>query len=339
MILFYRIGVLINLCSIFLIWGGKLKVSVIGASGRVGRAAAFCLAEENAVNNLVLISRKESIDKVEGESLDMYDALAAKDVNVKITSSYDFADMEGSDVIVLSAGRPRSSGMSRMDVAIPNAEIIAEYSRAIAKYAPDSIILVVTNPVDIMTYVALKASGFDKNKVFGLGNHLDSLRLKNLISQHFNIHVSEIHTRVMGEHGDNMVPIMSSTTIGGILLKYFKGYDDFDMDRTVEKVKNAGNYVIKKKGATEYGPAFAISNIVTIILNDEKKILTVSAFLDGEIEGVNDVCLGVPVKLGIDGIERIIPIIMTERERNAFLKAAETVKSGTEEVMKAINIE
>jgi malate dehydrogenase len=315
-----------------------LKVSVIGASGRVGKATAFSLAEENAVNDLVLISRKESIDKVEGEALDMYDALAAKDVNVKITASYDFEDVKGSDVIVLSAGKPRSSGMSRMDVAIPNAKIVAEYSRAIAKFAPDSIILVVTNPVDIMTFVALKASRFDKNKVFGLGNHLDSLRLKNLISQHFNIHVSEIHTRVMGEHGDNMVPIMSSTSIGGILLKYFKGYDDFDMDRTVEKVKNAGNYVIKKKGATEYGPAFAISNIVTIVLNDEKKILTVSAFLNGEIEGVADVCLGVPVKLGIGGIERIIPIIMTERERKAFLKAAETVKSETDSVIKAINL-
>lgn len=315
-----------------------MKVSVIGASGRVGKAAAFSLAEENSVNDLVLISRKESIDKVEGEALDMYDALAAKDVNVKITASYDFEDVKDSDVVVLSAGMPRSSGMSRIDVAIPNAKIVAEYSRAIAKFAPNSIILVVTNPVDIMTYIALKASGFDKNKVFGLGNHLDSLRLKNLISQHFNIHVSEIHTRVMGEHGDNMVPIMSSTSIGGILLKYFKGYDDFDMDRTVEKVKNAGNYVIKKKGATEYGPAFAISNIATIVLNDEKKILTVSAFLDGEIEGVDDVCLGVPVKLGIGGIERIIPIIMTERERKAFIKAAESVKKSTIDVLKAIDI-
>src|SRR5664279_2508903 len=140
----------------------------------------------------------------------MYDALAAKDVNVKITASYDFEDVKNSDVVVLSAGRPRSSDMSRMDVAIPNAEIVAEYSRAIAKFAPDSIILVVTNPVDIMTYVALKASGFDKNKVFGLGNHLDSLRLKNLISQHFNIHVSEIHTRVMGEHGNNICLLYTS---------------------------------------------------------------------------------------------------------------------------------
>jgi malate dehydrogenase len=313
-----------------------LKVSVIGASGRVGKTAAFCLAEENCVNDLVLISRKESIDKVEGEALDMYDALAAKDVNVKITASYDFEDVKGSDLVVLSAGQPRSAGMTRMDVSIPNAKIVAEYSRAVAKFAPDAIILVVTNPVDVMTYIALKASGFDKNKVFGLGNHLDSLRLKNLISQHFNIHVSEIHTRVMGEHGDNMVPIMSSTSIGGILLKYFKGYDDFDMDRTVEKVKNAGNYVIQKKGATEYGPAFAISNIATIVLNDEKKILTVSAFLDGEIEGVEDVCLGVPVKLGISGIERIIPIIMTERERKAFLKAAETVKKDTNSVVDAL---
>ncbi|MDD3985725.1 MAG: malate dehydrogenase [Methanobacterium sp.] len=315
-----------------------MKVSVIGASGRVGKAAAFSLAEENAVNELVLISRKESIDKVEGEAMDMYDALAVKDVNIKITASCNFEDVKGSHIVVLSAGRPRGLEMSRMDVAIPNAKVVAEYSKAIAKFAPDSIILVVTNPVDVMTYVALKSSGFHKNKVFGLGNHLDSLRLKNLISQHFNIHVSEIHTRVMGEHGDNMVPIMSSTSIGGILLKYFKDYDGFDMDKTVEKVKNAGNYVIRKKGATEYGPAFAISNIVSIILNNEKKILTVSAFLESEIEGVENVCLGVPVKLSINGIERIIPIIMTAKERKAFLKAAKSVKKTTDEVMAEINI-
>jgi malate dehydrogenase len=223
--------------------------------------------------------------------------------------------------------------MSRQDLSRTNSRIVTHYAKQIAKYAPNSIILVVTNPVDVMTYIALKESGFSKNKVMGLGNHLDSLRLKNLISKHFEVHVSEIHTRVIGEHGDNMVPLMSSTAIGGILIKNFQHSKSFNIHEIVEKVKNAGQYVISMKGSTEYGPAFAISNIVNIILKDEKKILTVSSYLDGEIENVHDVCLGVPVKLGIDGVERIIPIKMDENEKESFLKAVNVVKASTQEAL------
>jgi len=315
-----------------------LKVSVIGASGRVGKAAAFCLAEENVVNKLVLISRKDSIEKIEGESLDMYDAMAAKDIRISIKSSCNMEDLHDSDVVVITAGVPRRAGMSRSEIAIPNAKIVAEYSRIVAEHSPHSIILVVTNPVDVMTYVALKASGFDRNKVFGLGNHLDSLRLRNMLAKHFNIHVSEIHTRVIGEHGDHMVPLVSSTSIGGILLKNYALDGTIDMEGMVKKVINAGSYVINKKGSTEYGPAYAIANIVNTILNDEKKILTVSAYLDGEIEDIKDVCLGVPVKLGINGIERIIPIKMNENETKAFKNAANIVKMNTERVMDSLEI-
>ncbi len=315
-----------------------MKVSVIGASGKVGSAAAFCLAEENALRELVLISREESLDKIKGEAMDMYDALAANDIHVDIKSTCNMEDVAGSDVIVLTAGIAREPGMSRMDLAIPNAKIVAEYSRAVAEYAPESILLVVSNPVDVMTHVALKASGMDKNRVFGLGNHLDSLRLKTFIARHFNINVSEVRTRVIGEHGAHMVPLISSTSIGGILLKYFSNYKDFDIVNMVEKVKSAGEEVITRKGATEYGPAYAISNIVTTILNNEKKILTVSAYLDGEIEGIEGVCLGVPVKVGENGIEEIIPIKMSKYEIHAFIKAAEVVKSFTEEVFRAAEI-
>ncbi|MCE5215104.1 MAG: malate dehydrogenase [Methanobacterium sp.] len=311
-----------------------MKVSVIGASGRVGRSAAFCLAEENMVSKLVLFSREESLAKIQGESLDMYDAMAAKDIRISITSSCKMEDLQDSDIVVITAGVPRKAGMSRMEIAIPNARIVAEYSRLIAEYSPNSIILVVTNPVDVMTYVALKASGFDRNKVFGLGNHLDSLRLRNMLAKHFNIHVSEIHTRVIGEHGDHMVPLVSSTSIGGILLNNYALGDTIDMEGMVKKVINAGSYVINKKGSTEFGPAYAIANIISTVLNDEKKILTVSAYLEGEIEDIKDVCLGVPVKLGINGIERIIPIKMNDNETKAFLNAAEVVKKRTEEVMK-----
>jgi malate dehydrogenase len=314
----------------------SLKVSVIGASGRVGRAAAFCLAEENMVSKLVLFSRKESVEKIEGESLDMYDAMAAKDQRISILSSCVMDNLEDSDVVVIAAGIPRQAGMSRSEIAIPNAKIIAQYSRMVSEYSPNSIILVVTNPVDVMTYVALKASGFDRSKVFGLGNHLDSLRLRNMLAKHFNIHVSEVHTRVIGEHGDHMVPLVSSTSIGGILLKNYALDGTLDMEGMVKKVINAGSYVINKKGSTEFGPAYAIANIISTILNDEKKILTVSAYLDGEIKDVKDVCLGVPVKLGINGIERIIPIKMNENETNAFLSAAKFVKSRTDEVMRSL---
>jgi malate dehydrogenase len=315
-----------------------LKVSVIGASGRVGKAAAFCLAEENVVNKLVLVSRKDSIEKIEGESLDMYDAMAAKDIRISIKSSCNMEDLHDSDVVVITAGVPRRAGMSRSEIAIPNAKIVAEYSRIVAEHSPHSIILVVTNPVDVMTYVALKASGFDRNKVFGLGNHLDSLRLRNMLAKHFNIHVSEIHTRVIGEHGDHMVPLVSSTSIGGILLKNYALDGTIDIEGMVKKVINAGSYVINKKGSTEYGPAYAIANIINTILNDEKKILTVSAYLDGEIEGIKDVCLGVPVKLGINGIERIIPIKMNDNETKAFKNAANIIKMNTKRVMDSLEI-
>lgn len=313
-----------------------MKVSVIGASGKVGKSAAFCLAEENVVSQLVLISRKESLERIEGESLDMYDAMAAKDIRISIKASCEMEDLQDSDIVVITAGVPRKSGMSRSDIAIPNAKIVAEYSRIVAEHSPHAIILVITNPVDVMTYVALKASGFDKNKVFGLGNHLDSLRLKNMLAKHFNIHVNEIHTRVIGEHGDHMVPLVSSTSIGGILLKNYALDGSIDIEGMVKKVINAGSYVINKKGSTEYGPAYAIANIINTILNDEKRILTVSTYLDGEIEDVKDVCLGVPVKMGINGIERIIPIKMNDNETKAFISAAEAVKKNTEMVMESL---
>ncbi|AUB55853.1 malate dehydrogenase [anaerobic digester metagenome] len=310
-----------------------MKVSVIGATGRVGKAAAFSLAEESVVSEVVLVSREKSLSQVQGEALDMNDAMAAKDIRVSITPTSNFEDISDSKIVVITSGVPRTSEMTRMDVAVPNAKIVAEYARLVAKHAPESIILVITNPVDIMTYVAYKASGFPRSRVIGLGNHLDSLRLKNLIAKHFNIHVSEIHTRIIGEHGDHMVLLLSSTSIGGILVKDFPQYQSFDVETIVDKVKNAGSYVINKKGATEYGPAFAISNTVKTIINDEKRILTLTTYLDGEIYGVGDVCLGVPVKLGINGVERIIGVKMNDKELEDFITAAKTVKKAKDEIM------
>ena len=309
------------------------KVSIIGSTGIIGKNVAFTLALEDAVDEIVMFSRPESLDKAKGETYDMYDALAANDIDCRLTPSSDFNDIAGSAIVLISAGVPRKKGMKRLDLAVPNAEIVSYYSKKIAEYSPDSIILIATNPVDVMTTVALKASGLRKSKVIGVGNHLDSLRLKNYFSRQIDINSSEVHTRVIGEHGDHMVPLLSSTTIGGIPLKYFVEYVNLDITGLVERLKRAGNTIISKKGATEYGPAFAISNLMSTILTDSHRVLTVSSYLDAEIERVEDVSLGVPAVITKNGVAMIVPIHMNDIEKKEFLKAAETVRDATNEVL------
>lgn len=313
------------------------KISIIGATGTIGKNVAFTLACVDVVNEIVMFSRPSSKVKVEGEVLDMYDALAAKDVVCKLTPSCDFKDIANSDIVIITSGIPRKEGMNRLDLAIPNAKIVSNYSKQIAKYAPDSIILVVTNPVDVMTSVALEASGFDRSKVIGLGNHLDSFRLKIILSNIFNINSSEVHTRVVGEHGNNMVPLLSSTTIGGIPLEVFTKHGNLTLGEINQRLKNAGNLIISKKGSTEYGPAYAISDLVTNIIKDNRKVLTVSTFLKGEVENVRNICLGVPTIISKNGVEMIVPIHMNHFERKEFFKAAITIRESTKEVMDYLN--
>ena len=315
-----------------------VKVSILGSTGTIGKNVAFTLAREDTVDEIVMFSRPQSLDKVKGETYDMYDALAARDIDCRLTPTCDFNDIAGSAIVLIAAGIHREKGMKRLDLAVPNAKIVEYYSKQIAKYAPDSIILVATNPVDVMTTIALEASQFDKMKVIGVGNHLDSLRLKNYFSRQININSSEVHTRVVGEHGDNMVPLLSSTTIGGIPLKYFVEYVKLDIKGLVEQLKNAGNTIISKKGATEYGPAFAISNLISTMITDTHKVLTVSCYLDGEVENVKDVSLGVPAVISKKGIAMIVPIHMNDIEKENFMKAAETVRNATYEVKENLNI-
>ena len=314
-----------------------VKVTIIGASGTVGKNVAFQLAKETVIDEIILFSREKSHQKVCGEVTDMYDALAAENIDSRLIPTYNIEDIIDSDIVLITAGVSRKNNMTRLDLAQINSKIIKNYSQKIAKYAPNSIILIVTNPVDVMTTIALEYSGFEKTKVIGLGNHLDSLRLKNLLAKHFDINSGEIHTRVIGEHGDHMVPLLSSTTIGGIPLKYFVKHQDLDINQMVIKLKKAAEYIISKKGATEYGPSFAIGNLISTIVNDSRKILTVSTYLEGEIEGVCDVSLGVPVILCKDGIDHIVPISMEYSEKKDFFDAASTVKESTDKIRCTLN--
>lgn len=314
-----------------------VKVSIMGSTGIIGKNVAFTLARADTVDEIVFFARPQSVDKAKGETFDMYDALAAEDIDCKLTPSDDFNDLKNSAIVLITAGIHREEGMNRRDLAIPNSEIVAEYAHQISIHAPDSIILVATNPVDVMTTVAYKASGFKKTKVIGIGNHLDSLRLKAYFSRQININSSEVHTRVIGEHGDHMVPLLSSTTIGGIPLKYFVRAVDMEVPRLVKRLKKAGNTIISKKGATEYGPAFAIANLISTIITDSHKILTVSTYLEGEIGDVHDVSIGVPAVLSKNGIAMIVPIHMNDFELHEFKEAAEAIKETTDIVMNSLN--
>ena len=313
------------------------KVSVMGSTGVIGKNVTFKIARADIVDEVVLFSRPQSIDKAKGQSYDMYDALAAEDIDCLLTPSSNFEDLAGSSIVLIAAGSPRHEGMSRRDLAFVNAEIVSNYAKQVAIHAPEAIILVATNPVDVMTTIALDASGFNRDKVIGVGNHLDSLRLKNYFARRLNINSSEIHTRVIGEHGIHMVPLLSSTTIGGIPLKYFIREVELDIKDIIQTLRNAGNTIISKKGATEYGPAYAISNLITTLLTNTHKILTVSLYLDGEIADVKGVSLGVPSVLSKKGNAMIVPIHMNEYETNKFKMAAEEIRELTEEVRKSLN--
>jgi malate dehydrogenase len=314
-----------------------VKVSILGATGVIGKNVAFTLARADTVDEIILFAREKSFEKAKGESFDMYDALAAEDIDCRLTPSSKFSDIKNSDIVLITAGVPRKEGMKRLDLAIPNADIVREYAEKIAIHAPNSIILIATNPVDVMTTIALEASGFDKTRVIGIGNHLDSLRLKTYFSRQININSSEVHTRVIGEHGDHMVPLLSSTTIGGIPLKYFIQSVDIDVPRIINRLRKAGNTIISKKGATEYGPSYAISNLISTIITDSHKILTVSTYLSGEIANVKGVSLGVPVVLSKKGIAMIVPIHMSDYEEKKFKHAAEIVRQSTEDVKNSFN--
>nr|WP_295159970.1 malate dehydrogenase [uncultured Methanobrevibacter sp.] len=310
-----------------------VKVSIMGSTGVIGKNVAFTLARADTVDEIIFFARPQSVEKARGETFDMYDALAAEDIDCKLTPTSDYEDLKNSAIVLITAGIPREEGMNRRDLAIPNAEIVDNYAKEIAIHAPDSIILVATNPVDVMTTVALKSSGFDKKRVIGIGNHLDSLRLKAYFSRQININSSEVHTRVIGEHGDHMVPLLSSTTIGGIPLKYFVKSVDMEVPRLIKRLKKAGNTIISKKGATEYGPSYAISNIISTIITDSHKVLTVCTYLEGEVGDVYDVALGVPVVLSKRGIAMIVPIHMNDFELHEFKEAASIVKETTDEVL------
>ncbi|NLV25987.1 MAG: malate dehydrogenase [Methanomicrobiales archaeon] len=307
------------------------KVAIVGATGKVGQYAALSISRIPYIHEIQLHGRPGSEGILEGIARDINDSFAATGTDSHVSWTCSFDDLTGADVIIFTAGVPRRPDQTRNDLAFENAKIVRDFSIKISNVAPDSLILMITNPVDIMTHVALKYSGKKPNEVFGIGTHLDSMRLKSAIAAFFHVHVSEVHTRIIGEHGNSMVPLWSATTIGGIQISNLPSFAQVPIDEIMEQVKCSGQRIIASKGATVWGPGEAISTLVRTILGDEDRILTVSAYIKAEIHDIGDVCIGVPARMNRSGVYPV-PIRIEPLEVRNFQMSVEKIRRLTKEV-------
>ena len=287
------------------------KVSIIGA-GNVGATAADALAQNEVCNEVVLLDIKENF--ADGKALDMWETAPIRLSDTKVTGvTNDYTKTANSDIVVITSGVPRKPGQSRDDLIGINANIVKTVTENVVKHSPDAIIIIVANPLDVMTYAASLASGKSRNKVFGMAGVLDTARYRAFIATELGVSVKDIQALLMGGHGDTMVPLPRYTTIAGIPLTQLM--DKEKIDAIVARTQKGGGEIVKLLGTSAwYAPGQAVAQMCQAIIKDQKRVLPVCARLDGEY-GLKDVFLGVPAMLGKDGIEKIYEIEFTEDER------------------------
>ncbi len=297
------------------------KVTVIGA-GNVGATAAQRLAEKQLCD-VVLVDIAEGLPQ--GKALDLAEAAPIEKHDAKIEGANEYEPSKDSDIIIITAGIPRKPGMSRDDLISTNMKIMKDVTGKVAKLSPDAVIIIVSNPLDAMCHVAFDASGFPKNRVIGMAGVLDSARFRTFISRELDVSVENTHAFVLGGHGDTMVPLPRYSTVAGIPLTELLPADK--IDALVQRTRDGGAEIVSllKTGSAFYAPASAAVEMAEAILKDTKKILPCAALLEGEY-GINDLFIGVPVKLGANGIEDIIQIKLTDEEQQALQKSADAVQ-------------
>ena len=300
-----------------------MKITVIGA-GNVGATTTKLIADKKLCNELVLIDILEGIPQ--GKALDILESCPVELSDVKVTGTNNYDDTANSDIIVMTAGIARKPGMSRDDLQNTNASIVKSCVENAVKKSPNAIIVVVSNPLDVMTYVAFKASGFPKHKVVGMAGALDSARFRTFIAEELKVSVEDVTCFVLGGHGDSMVPLTKYSTVAGIPLTELLPKEK--LDKIVERTKNGGIEIVNhlKTGSAYYAPASSAVSMVESIVKDRKRIIPSAAYLQGEY-GLNDVYCGVPVKLGKNGIEEIIQIKLSDDEQAALNRSAQDVKN------------
>lgn len=303
-----------------------VKVSIIGA-GRVGATTAYSLIHKHIVDEIILLDVVKEI--AEAHALDLSHSASWSGGNI-ITG--DYSDIKDSDIIIITAGVRRTPEMSRTDLIKANSKIVEEIIKNITNHVKDPIVIVVTNPVDVMTYLAWKISGFSRKKIFGQGSLLDSMRFRFAISKILNIEQKNIEAYVLGEHGETKVPIFSRVKIDN------KPYIFTEREKRMIKneIESTNLAVLRKKGATEYAPAVALTKMVEAVLRNKKEVVPSSTVLQGEY-GLEDVCLGVPTILGRDGIIKIVEWKLPDEEFSALRHSAEKIKKFQKICKKFIN--
>lgn len=297
------------------------KITIVGA-GNVGATAAHWIAARQ-LGDVVLVDVLEGIPQ--GKALDLLEAgpVAGFDVNVVGTNSYE--ETRDSDVVVITAGIARKPGMSRDDLLQTNFGIVRSVVEQVVQTSPDAFLIVVSNPVDVMTYAAYRVSGWPKNRVMGMAGVLDSTRFRTFIAQELAISVKDVSAFVLGGHGDAMVPLVRYSYAGGIPIS--KLLPQETIDRIVERTRKGGGEIVNllKTGSAYYAPAASVAEMVEAILRDQRRILPAIAYLDGEY-GERDICVGVPVILGGNGIEKVLEIELTPEEQEAFRYSVQSVR-------------
>lgn len=298
------------------------KVSIIGA-GNVGATLAMRIAEADLAD-VVMIDIAEGICM--GKTLDLTDAAPVAGHNRKIAGGSDYKQIADSDIVVVTAGFPRTPGMSREELVAKNSSIVKTAVSRIKNYCPNAMIIMVTNPLDVMTYLAYKESGFPKNRVMGMAGVLDAARFTALIAEAAGVKYRDVETYVLGSHGDTMVPLLSHTKIKGKPID--KVLPKEKIDEIVSRTRNRGAEIVNllKAGSAYYAPSASAFAMARAILKDTGEVLCVSCFLECEY-GLNGIYIGAPAKLGRNGIEKIIELSLSEEERKEFNKSAEIIRS------------
>ncbi len=309
----------------------RKKITIVGA-GNIGATLALLLARRETAD-ITLIDINEGVAK--GKALDIMEASPILGFNAHVTGTGNYEDTADSDVVVITAGFPRKPGMSRDDLLFKNFEVVKSVSEQIKRYSPEAFVIVVTNPLDAMTYTALKVTGFPKERVMGMAGVLDSARFAYFISEKTGISVENIKAFVIGGHGDDMVPLPEYTTVSGIPVREF--LSDDELKEVIERTRFGGGEIVQllKTGSAFYAPAASILEMVLAILWNKRKILSASVYLDGEVGeyyGAPGLCVGVPVVLGKDGVEDIIKLKLTDEEWEAWRRSVNSVRNLVEKL-------
>lgn len=299
-----------------------MKITVVGA-GSVGSTCADVLAKNEVANEVVLLDIKENY--AEGKALDIWESSAVNYFDTRITgSTNDYSKTAGSEVVVITSGIPRRPGMSRDDLISTNAKIVKSVTEEVVKHSPDAIIVLVSNPLDVMTYAAFLAAKKSSSKVFGMAGVLDTARFRAFIASELDCSPKDIQTVLMGGHGDTMVPLPRYTTVAGVPLTEL--LDDATINAMVERTKKGGGEIVNLLGTSGwYAPGAAAAQMVEAIVKDQKRIFPVCTMLDGEY-GMKNIALGVPVKLGKNGIEEILELKLNDAEMTLLQESSEHVK-------------